>query len=121
LLDAGEQDFCIRTAAERVSERLQLGPQFEEVVDLSIEDRNVPTRVRLHRLMTGSREVEDGETPKTEHDTPRGIEPHTFVIRAAVLQTAYLSRDAALQLRRRGSCERHGSCDTTHQRSSFTR
>src|SRR5687767_11640764 len=54
------------------------------VVDLAIEgEPNRPVLVR-HRLSAGVREVDDAETPMTEHDTPLGTLVHAGGVRPAV-------------------------------------
>src|SRR5690349_4051039 len=66
LLICRQQHFGVAVGPERMSQRAQLVAQFDEVVDRAVEDDHMASVRTDHRLMTGFREVEDGEASERE-------------------------------------------------------
>ncbi len=83
-MPAVDDDFSVAAAAKRVAQRIELLPNFREVVDLAvIRDPDSPIRAR-HRLVSGRREIDDRQ-PRVS-DPGSAIGPNAFIIRPAMPQ-----------------------------------
>ncbi len=93
----GENDLRVRRCPKAVPVRLQLPPQLEVVVDLTVVEQPVAIVFISHRLPTVGGEVEDRETAVGEHDA--GFLPPAFIVGTAVRQArrhaAHLVGDGA--------------------------
>ena len=61
--------------------RLKLCPQFAIIVDLTIVDHDPTAIGRVHRLVSGNRQVDDRQPRMTQPDVSRGVVPMTQLIR----------------------------------------
>ena len=64
-----QQDFRVGPRLERVAERLELRPQLEMVVDLTIEHDPLSGIARHHRLQTTVGEIDDGQASVPQPDS----------------------------------------------------
>ncbi|CRO73079.1 hypothetical protein PAERUG_P18_London_17_VIM_2_04_10_01546 [Pseudomonas aeruginosa] len=85
----------VRAGAEDLAQRLQLGAQLAEVVDLAaVGQRHPPTSLGKHRL-SAVLQVDDRQAPMAEQRVPR--QPQAFGVRPARGQgTGHAFEDAAL-------------------------
>src|SRR5581483_11948157 len=74
----------VGVAAEALAFRLELVAQLPEVVDLAVEHDDVAAVGRMHRLVAGLREVDDGEP--AEPQARLAFAPRRVLVRTPVLQ-----------------------------------
>ena len=77
-----QQDFGVAGRPEAIPGGLQLVAQLDVVVDLPIEHDDKLAVRRVHRLVAGGAQVQDGESAKTEPHVL--VEVQTRVVRAPV-------------------------------------
>jgi hypothetical protein len=68
LLIGVEQHFGIAGRGEAMTKALELAPQLHVVVNLAVEDESETPVATAHGLIAGARQIEDGESPKSEAD-----------------------------------------------------
>src|SRR5690348_6581835 len=73
-------------AAKRRSSRAQLLPQFEEVINLAIENRDESAARRRHRLMTFLGQIENRKAAVTKRDANLRIDPSSLIVRSAMME-----------------------------------
>lgn len=90
-----QHHFGVRAGAEDLAQRLQLGAQLAEVVDLAaVGQRHPPASLGKHRL-GAVLQVDDRQAPMAEQRVPR--QPQAFGVRPARGQgTGHAFKDAAL-------------------------
>jgi hypothetical protein len=104
----------VTTPRRRQSAIGELATDGLEVIDLAIEDERVPAAGRGHGLVTGGREIDDGQAAEAQRDAAATIGPDTGVIRAAMDQRGrHVSGDG-----RDVTIRTPDSSDSTHERDS---
>ena len=82
--DRGKHDLGIRVALKTGPMRFLRPSEVLEVVDLTVENDNVPATGRDHRLMTFRRQVENGQPAESETEATVPVPPITFIVGAAM-------------------------------------
>ena len=59
-------------------------PQIKMIIDFAVEHENEAAAIRDHRLVTGKRPVDDGQTPVPKRDPGLRIGPCAEIIRASM-------------------------------------
>src|SRR5690606_33811261 len=72
-IECCKQHFCVGMTAKAVSTCGELGMQILEVVYLAIEDDDIASGVRVHRLTSLWREVDDRQTTVSERSEERRV------------------------------------------------
>ena len=96
---AVKQDLGVAGRAERMASRLQLPAQFDEVVNLAVEDQGDGTVDGAHRLVASRRQVENRQAPEPERYLSREVS--AFVIGPPMRQNREHSAHDFLVLARR--------------------
>src|SRR5439155_18392030 len=104
---------------EAVARRLQLAPQFGEVVNLAVEDDPDRAVFVVNRLMS-ARQIDNAQAPHPERDA--GLDEHTFVVRSAMTDDVAHAMDQIAArvreewIRRRFRFDK--ACDAAHKSGS---
>jgi hypothetical protein len=106
--EKAQQHLGIRVAAKTLALRLERVTELLEVVDLPVENDDVTSVGRRHRLVPRLGQIDDGEPPESQ---PRfSFAPGPFVVGPAMLQAIDRFGDAHLAAR----CQ-HRARDPAHQ------
>src|SRR6185312_14452111 len=98
--DEIDQDFGVAAGEEAAADLLELGAQLAIIVDLAIEGDGPAARRIAHRLRPGRTDIDDGETPMTEHDRAIARRPEPIAIgTAATLMLVQPGDDGAVDRR----------------------
>src|SRR5690606_21362064 len=92
-VDQGQQDLGIGVPTKPIAGLDTLLAQLLKIIDLAVVNDYVPAAGRHHRLMTGQREIDDGQPSVSKIDPYFGIAPNSAVIRAAMDQRIGQSLD----------------------------
>src|SRR5215211_7645399 len=85
LFNRGQEHFGVGAAPELVALLLQLGADGDEVIDLPVEDDDVPFARRRHRLSPRRTQVDDRQPAEPEPETALSFDPLDRVIGSTVL------------------------------------
>src|SRR5262245_57223869 len=116
VVEGGEHDLGVGSAAETESTPLELPPKFLEVVDLAVKHSDVATRRRCHRLMAERRHVDDGQTPKSKRHSGMLVDPHALVVGPAMGDRPGHAIDVIAELPPRKARRAQDTCKSTHGR-----
>ena len=75
-----KEDLGIAPRPEPVTTQLQVGPQFDEIIDFPIVDHPIPAIRRRHRLVTGGTEIQDRQPPVPQAESSIGRDVDTRII-----------------------------------------
>ncbi len=67
-----------------MAESLQFLAQFDEVVDLAVEDDDVTSIAAQHRLVAGRRQIQDRKAAKPQGDVI--LREHAVIVRTAMCE-----------------------------------
>src|SRR5579863_5953265 len=108
-----QNDLGVRGGAKPIPERLKFGSQLAKVVDLAVVTEHVTMVSVDHRLLSGRREINDGQTTMPEADV--ALDPVSLAVRAAMRHR--IGHAAQADRRNRRRVQVNHSSDATHQPS----
>src|ERR1700730_13857508 len=110
-LDGAQQYFGVTAALKTIAEVHQLLAQCSEIVYFAVKSDDEPSSGRMHRLVSGVGQVNNGKTAMPQRNASFAIAPESFTVWAAVAHSichpdnrTRVSR-AAIALRRQDTCD----------------
>src|SRR5262249_50980448 len=105
--------MTLETQRSLLADALQLSAQINKVINLAVEDNDIPAVRRYHRLVAGRSQIHYRQPAMAQRHAGRKIDPRAFAIGTAMRKGSGHALHAAERGRAQGS-SRQEPCNSTH-------